>query len=241
MDIGQRIRHLREKHGLKQINLANALQVSPQAVSKWERGAAHPEIPVLLKMAALFDVSTDYLLGTTAPGSNVFPATVFCSGLTHFARRSISMNSREVADYTNGLFYHLTESVLKCDGIPVKYVGDGFLCFFSGIGHADRAVDAAIRAKKGIYQKELVIALNTGDIFMGMVGHPQYATRDIAGDTVNRAFLILESVSRYCLSGIGATESVLRLASKTFATTLHQGVDLALLDTTVDVHEIHIP
>jgi transcriptional regulator with XRE-family HTH domain len=38
MGIGQTIRLLREKHGFKQINLANALQVSPQAVSKWERG-----------------------------------------------------------------------------------------------------------------------------------------------------------------------------------------------------------
>jgi transcriptional regulator with XRE-family HTH domain len=241
MEIGQKIRRLREKHSLKQINLANALQVSPQAVSKWERGAAHPDIPVLMKMAALFDVTTDYLLGTTAAGSNVFPATVFCSGLAHFARRAIAMDSREVADYTNVLFYHLTESVLKYDGIPVKYVGAGFLCFFSGVGHADRAIDAAVHAKKVIYQKELIIALNAGDIYMGLVGHPQYATRDIVGDTVNRAFLILESVSRCCPSGVGATDNVISLAHKAFTTTRHAGVEVGLLDTAVDIHEIHIP
>lgn len=241
MDIGQKIRRLREKHGLKQINLANALQVSPQAVSKWERGAAHPDIPMLLKMAALFDVSTDYLLGTTTAGTNVFSATVFCTGLTNFAARAKSMNSREVAEYTNVLFYHLTESVLKSDGIPVKYVGDGFLCFFSGPGHADRAIDAAIRAKKVIYQKELVIALNSGDIYMGTVGHPEYATRDIVGDTVNKAFLILESVAGHCASGIGATESVLNSVHKTFATTLHHGVEVSHVGTAVDIHEIHIP
>lgn len=240
MDIGQKIRRLREKHGLKQINLANALQVSPQAVSKWERGAAHPDIPMLLKMAALFDASTDYLLGTTGAGVNVFSATVFCSGLTHFARRAISMNSREVADYTNVLFYHLTESVLKFDGIPVKYVGDGFLCFFSGVGHADRAIEAAIHAKKVIYQKELVIALNSGDIYMGLVGHPEYATRDIVGDTVNRTFLILEEVGMCCASGIGATESVFGTARKGFTTTLHKGVEVNLLDTVVDIYEIHV-
>jgi transcriptional regulator with XRE-family HTH domain len=241
MDIGQKIRRLREKHGLKQINLANALQVSPQAVSKWERGAAHPDIPMLLKVAALFDVSTDYLLGTTAAGTNVFSATVFCTGLTSFAARAKSMNSREVAEYTNVLFYHLTESVLKSDGIPVKYVGDGFLCFFSGPGHADRAIDAAIRAKKVIYQKELIIALNSGDIFMGLVGHPEYATRDIVGDTVNSAFLILEAVGRHCVSGIGATQDTLDLVHKTFATTLHHGLQVRLMDTVSDIHEIHIP
>lgn len=241
MGIGQKIRRLREKQGLKQINLANALQVSPQAVSKWERGASHPDVPILLKMAALFDVSTDYLLGTTGAGTNVFGATVFCSGLTHFARRAISMNSREVADYTNVLFYHLTESVLRFDGIPVKYVGDGFLCFFSGVGHADRAIEAAIHAKKVICQKELVIALNAGDIYLGMVGHPQYATRDIVGDTVNRAFLILEEVGRHCPSGIGLTDSVLTAAHKSFAATFHKDVEVYLLDTVVDIQEIHVP
>lgn len=241
MEIAQKIRRLREKHGLKQINLANALQVSPQAVSKWERGAAHPDIPVLVKMAALFDVTTDYLLGTTGAGTNVFHATVFCSGLTHFARRAIAMNSREVADYTNALFYQLTESVLKYDGIPVKYVGDGFLCFFSGVGHADRSIAAAVHAKKAIRQEDLVIALHAGDIYLGTVGHPQYATRDVVGDTVNRAFLILEAVGRHCPSGIGATESVLSLAHGTFATTLHEGVGVALLETTVDIQEIHTP
>ena len=195
MEIGQKIRALREKHGLKQINLANALQVSPQAVSKWERGAASPETPLLMKIARLFDVSTDYLLGITDFESGVFEATVFCSGITQFERRSISMNSRELADYANVLFYHLTESVLKFDGVPVKYVGDGFLCFFSGPAHADRALSAAIHAKKAIHQQDLVIALNSGDIYLGRVGHPDYAARDIVGEAVNRAFLIMGWIS----------------------------------------------
>ncbi|HBA54637.1 MAG TPA: hypothetical protein DCZ04_09375 [Syntrophorhabdus aromaticivorans] len=241
MDLGSTIRFLREKHGLKQINLANALQVSPQAVSKWEKGANFPDIPLLLKIAKLFDVSTDYLLGTTDAGSGIFEATVFCSGITHFARRSISMNSREMADYTNVLFYHLTESALKFDGIPVKYVGDGFLCFFSGPDHADRALRAAIHAKKTIQRKDLVISLNSGNIYLGMIGHPRYALRDIVGEAVNRAFLIIEWVSKHCPSGIGATEEVIRSARQLFATTFHAGVCVELIDEEIGIHDISIP
>jgi len=238
MDVGQKIRFLREKHGFKQINLANTLQVSPQAVSKWERGANHPDIPVLLKIARLFNVSADYLLGTADAKTGLIDATVFCTSVAHFARRSISMNSKEIADYTNVLFYQLTESVLKFDGIPVKCVGDGFLCFFSGPGHADRAIQAAIHAKKVIYQKDLVIVLNSGDIYLGLIGHPQYATRDIVGETVNRAFLITGWVSKHCASGIGATEEVIKRAEQSFGILHHPGAAIELMEENVDIYEI---
>jgi class 3 adenylate cyclase len=238
MKIGQKIRSLREKHGLKQINLANALQVSPQAVSKWERGAACPETGLLMKIAQLFDVSTDYLLGITDVESGVFEATVFCSGITHFEHRSISMNSRELADYANVLFYHLTESVLKFDGVPVKYVGDGFLCFFSGSTHADRALNAAIHAKKVIRQEDLVIALNSGDIYLGRVGHPDYAARDIVGEAVNRTFLIMGWIAGNCPSGIGAAETVIKRANESYDATLHPGARIDLIKDPIDIYEV---
>ncbi len=238
MDVGRKIRILREKHGFKQVNLANALQVSPQAVSKWERGANYPDIGMLVKIAQLFDVSTDYLLGITDVASGVFEATVFCSGITHFAERSISMDSKEVADYANVLFYHLTESVLKFDGIPVKYVGDGFLCFFSGATHADRALEAAIAAKKAIYQKDLVIALNSGDIYLGLIGHPDYAMRDIVGETVNKTFLVAGWVSQHCPSGIGVTESVIKRAARSYPMVHHPAVEVDHIKETIEVFEI---
>ena len=239
MEIGQKIRVLREKHGLKQINLANALQVSPQAVSKWERGAARPETDLLVRIAQLFDVSTDYLLGITDVESGVFEATVFCSGITHFEHRSISMNSRDLADYANVLFYHLTESVLKFDGVPVKYVGDGFLCFFSGPTHADRALGAAIHAKKVLRQEDLVIALNSGEIYLGRMGHPDYAVRDIVGESVNRTFLIMGWIAGNCPSGIGASKTVIERAGKPYSTTLHPAEIIDLIKNPIDIYEVN--
>ena len=61
--IDQNIRHLRKQRGLMQEQLAEALGVSTGAVSKWERGAATPELKYIMEMANIFGVSTDTLIG----------------------------------------------------------------------------------------------------------------------------------------------------------------------------------
>lgn len=53
---------LRAEAGLSQEGLANRLGVSRQAVSKWEAGAAMPELAKLIAIAELFGVSLDYLV-----------------------------------------------------------------------------------------------------------------------------------------------------------------------------------
>src|SRR5438477_6485551 len=142
-ELGARIKQLREKRGLKQIAVANALQISAQAVSKWERGENAPDIAVLLDLSKLLGVSCDTLLGRGENTDDTFEATVFCSDLRGFARRCAEMPPRDVALWANGIFHLITESVVRHDGIPVKYVGDGFLGFFSGPNHAKRALLAA--------------------------------------------------------------------------------------------------
>ncbi|MDD5919087.1 MAG: helix-turn-helix transcriptional regulator [bacterium] len=61
MHFSEKLIRLRAEKGLSQEGLANELGVSRQAVSKWEAGAAMPEIAKLVAMAQLFDVSLDYL------------------------------------------------------------------------------------------------------------------------------------------------------------------------------------
>ena len=63
INIGLRIRSLRKKKGLTQEGLASALSVSPQAVSKWESGAALPDIMILPTLADFFGISIDELMG----------------------------------------------------------------------------------------------------------------------------------------------------------------------------------
>ena len=60
--LGKRIAMLRRQKGLKQDDLANALDVSPQAVSKWENDQTCPDISLLPRLAQLLEVSVDELL-----------------------------------------------------------------------------------------------------------------------------------------------------------------------------------
>src|SRR5699024_5540471 len=54
---------LRKKRGLTQEALAEHLNISPQAVSTWENGTAYPDVMLIPRLAAVFEVSTDHLFG----------------------------------------------------------------------------------------------------------------------------------------------------------------------------------
>ena len=74
--ISQRLKALRAEKNMSQKELASKLFVSAQAVSKWERDEATPNPDTIIKMADIFGVSTDSLLGknsslNTAPGINI--------------------------------------------------------------------------------------------------------------------------------------------------------------------------
>lgn len=62
MNFANKVCALRMRDQLSQAELAEALNVSRQTVSKWELGASYPEIDKLLALSELFQVSTDYLL-----------------------------------------------------------------------------------------------------------------------------------------------------------------------------------
>ena len=62
IDIGSKIKTLRLSKSMTQEQLAKALHVSAQAVSKWENGKSYLDIHSLLLLSALFDVSLDQLI-----------------------------------------------------------------------------------------------------------------------------------------------------------------------------------
>lgn len=61
MSIGQRITELRKAQNLSQGQLARALEVSRQAVSKWENDTSSPDSLKLIKLADLLDTDIEYL------------------------------------------------------------------------------------------------------------------------------------------------------------------------------------
>lgn len=64
--MGSRIAANRKRLGLTQDQLAEQMGVSPQAVSKWENDLSCPDISALPKLAEIFGVSTDELLGVAS-------------------------------------------------------------------------------------------------------------------------------------------------------------------------------
>lgn len=61
----KRLRDLREDHDMKQIQVAEYLGIAQTVYSRYERGYQTLPIEHLLKLADLYQVTTDYLLGRT--------------------------------------------------------------------------------------------------------------------------------------------------------------------------------
>ena len=62
MNIGKNIKQLRKELNISQTELANLLFISQDTVSLWECGKSYPDIVMLIKLAKIFQVTTDYLL-----------------------------------------------------------------------------------------------------------------------------------------------------------------------------------
>lgn len=70
MTFGEKILKLRKEKGLSQEALAEKLNTTRQAISKWENGQGYPETEKLLMIGNIFGVSMDYLLKDSVEPSN---------------------------------------------------------------------------------------------------------------------------------------------------------------------------
>lgn len=62
LTLPNQLRYLREKNGLTQQELADALCIERSTYTYYEKGV-HPSLPILMSLALLYDVTTDFLLG----------------------------------------------------------------------------------------------------------------------------------------------------------------------------------
>jgi len=63
VDLGARLKELRKNQGMTQLQVAERVGISKAMVSSYEVSARQPSYEVLVKLAALYGVTTDYLLG----------------------------------------------------------------------------------------------------------------------------------------------------------------------------------
>ena len=77
MNLSEKILKLRTARNMSQGDLAEALDVSRQSVSKWETGQSVPDVDKLVRLADLFGVTTDYLLREAEKELQTEPQVVY--------------------------------------------------------------------------------------------------------------------------------------------------------------------
>ncbi len=67
MSLQERVKQLRKEHGWSQGELAERIGGDPAQISRYENGRITPSADAVVKLAEVFDVSTDYLLVEDSP------------------------------------------------------------------------------------------------------------------------------------------------------------------------------
>lgn len=103
---GERIRSLRQKHGMSQQMLGELLGVSAVSVGKWERGQTQPDIPTLSRMADIFRTTIDDLCGYAPSPDTRSPADTNIQVMTRAFRQLTRDEQEKYLAVGRALFSH---------------------------------------------------------------------------------------------------------------------------------------
>lgn len=123
--IGKRIADIRKKMRFTQMGLALELGVSPQAVSKWERGENDPSIEMIVKMSDVLRTTTDHIIcndGADGEGDAVSLKISF-KDLMYLIH---DMDPEEVG--LSKQPFHTLEGVQNGLRIPIQFIQDERVC-----------------------------------------------------------------------------------------------------------------
>ena len=123
MNLSEKIQLCRKRAGLSQEALAEKLNVSRQAVSKWETGAAEPELSKLRALAAAFGVTADWLLSEEDAGN----------------RNSVGESAGAREDGAANSVSACSDFASNTVGGPRAVVGSGCTCGDSGLNGESNA------------------------------------------------------------------------------------------------------
>ena len=114
INLGNKIRELRKKRGITQEQLASALNLSPQAISKWEMGAGYPDVATLPVLAGYFGVSLDAMFDYDPEKLEEKIRNILIKSRVeaHSFEDSVRMLREGIAAYPGG--YILKRELLEC-------------------------------------------------------------------------------------------------------------------------------
>jgi transcriptional regulator with XRE-family HTH domain len=168
--IAENLKSLRKGMDLTQEEIAEMLNVSPQSVSKWERGDTYPDITMLPALANLYKTSVDVLIGMDKINdrqtrSAIFTAAhnhirngdmelaveVYSDGLKTFPNDEDIMSDLAMALALSDGSENLTKAVMLCERVLSDNQGDK-------VHHTTRAALCFVYMKAGEKEKALSIA-----------------------------------------------------------------------------------
>lgn len=124
MSIGERISELRKERNISQGQLAESLDVSRQAVSKWENDQASPDTLNLIRLAETLDTEVEYLATGRKPVYESPPIVV----------NLLKKPDNVVEKVVEKPVYKIKRVVrVKYRRNPLEYIALGILCFLLGI------------------------------------------------------------------------------------------------------------
>lgn len=135
--IGKKITDLRKSHNMTQMELADKLAISFQAVSNWERGNTMPDISKLPELAEIFHVSVDELLNGKAP----LVAAVLNNTIIEYMEEG-NVSEQEIADTLPLLKPEQAEDLLEKADVSSYQNLSAFLPFMHEEDIADLAFEA---------------------------------------------------------------------------------------------------
>ena len=124
--IGNTIAELRKKQGLTQLQLAEKLNVSDKAVSRWENGIGYPEITQLPALASVFGVAVDYLMtgnrkGITIAGNIL---TDIVKRIDCYPKVGMLANVTDISQAVGGCAPNTAIDLAKIDSsLPLSVIG----------------------------------------------------------------------------------------------------------------------
>ena len=108
MQFSDTLKKLREKNKLTQEQLAEKLMISKATVSHYEQGINKPNLDTIIKLAEIFDVSVDYLLGRTSvstPFSSLKKSFTSEISLDDFITMLLSLDEQQQNDLITQMEY----------------------------------------------------------------------------------------------------------------------------------------
>lgn len=137
INFGVKIRELRKKKGLTQEQLAGALNISPQAVSKWENNDSYPDTEMLPVLAGFFGVSLDILFGYNVSDRKNQIKKISEDARDYFysdQKKYVEIIKNALKDYPGNeeLLFHLLNIYANYDFLPID-----------GSDHTDEALEIA--------------------------------------------------------------------------------------------------